>query len=48
MKERGKEGLGGWRDAGAGRCAAILQSPQQGLHSGSQRNLSEQIACRRD
>ena len=45
-QQRGQKWLRGWTDARARQCAALLQSPQQGLHSGSLRNLSEQVACR--
>lgn len=45
-QKNAEKGLSGGVDADTGQCAAILQSPQQGLHSGSLRNLSEQIACR--
>jgi hypothetical protein len=34
-------------DTRASQHSAILQSPGQGLHSGSLRDVSEQAACRR-
>ena len=43
----GEEGTGGWADAGARQCAALLQSPGKGLHGGSLREAVEQAACRR-
>ena len=47
-QERGEKGLGCRVNAHTRQCAALLQSPRQGLHSGSLRNPVEQVACRRD
>jgi hypothetical protein len=44
----GKKGLGRRVNAGTRQCTTLLQSPRQGLHSGSLRNPVEQVACRRD
>ena len=45
-EQRGQKRLGRGADARARQCAATLQAPQHGLHSGSLRDYSEQIACR--
>ena len=47
MNQRHEKWMCRRADAGAGQRSAILQSPREGLHSGSERNVSEQIACRR-
>lgn len=44
----GKKRLGGLRHAGTSQRTALLQSPREGLRSGSLGNSGEQIACRRD
>ena len=47
-EERREEWLGRSTDAGAGQSAALLHAPQQGLRGGSQQDLGEQVACRRN
>ena len=48
LKQCGKERLRGRSDAGAGKRAAPLQSPCEGLHGGSSDDPVEQTAGRRD
>ncbi len=47
LKQNREKRLCRLADAGAGQHSAILQSPGEGLHGGSLRDVSEQIACRR-
>src|SRR5439155_25846026 len=47
-QQRREKRLRGRGDAGARQGSAILQSPRQGLHSGSLRDSGEQVACRPD
>ena len=42
----GDQWLGGRANTGAGQHSAMLQSPGEGLHGGSFRDVSEQLACR--
>ena len=46
LQQRGQERLCGWTDAGTRQHSASLQSPGEGLHGGSSRDVSEQAACR--
>jgi hypothetical protein len=48
LKQNRKKRLSRLANAGAGQRSAILQSPREGLHSGSFRDVSEQVACRFD
>jgi hypothetical protein len=48
MEQGSEKWLSRLADAGARQYASVLQTPGKGLHSGSFRNCSEQIACRRD
>ena len=45
-QQHSEKWLGGWADAGTRPCAALLQSPREGLHSGSLRNGGEQVVHR--
>jgi hypothetical protein len=45
--QRRQKGLRGNADTGARQRSAMLQSPGEGLHGGSLRDISEQAACRR-
>jgi hypothetical protein len=45
-KQCGEKGLGRRADFGARQHSAILQSPDEGLHGGSFRDVSEQFICR--
>lgn len=47
-QQRREKRLGRRADARARQHAPPLQTPCQGLHSGSYRDSSEQFACRRD
>ena len=46
LKQNREKRLRRLANAGARQYSAILHSPHKGLHSGSLRNVSEQVACR--
>ena len=46
LQQSGKERLGGGIDVGERQNTPLLHTLQQGLHSGSIPNTSEQFACR--
>jgi hypothetical protein len=47
VEQSGEKRLRRRTNPGARQRSAMLQSPREGLHGGSLRDVSEQIACRR-
>jgi hypothetical protein len=46
LQQRGEKRVRRRANSGTRQRSAIFQSPGEGLHSGSSRNISEQFACR--